>query len=166
MRRLKKRLVAIVASLTLVFVMAVPSFAAETESAENVSVEQDVVARAGQETWTGSGFGGAFTFTDNNLTPVKTMGQSGTLLISGYFYGVDGYAASSPIKLTFQIRSSSGAVKSQTIVPDTRNGEIHFSTSCHVNAGDKIQLFMDASSISNSPGIYREAYIAYNYYLY
>ena len=136
------------------------------EAGESAMDPLDLVARAGNETWTGSGFGGAFRFTDYNLTPVKTMGSTGTLLISGYFYGDDGSADSSPIKLTFQIRSTSGSVKSQTIVPDTRNGEISFSTSCHVNKGEQVQLFMDASSIANPPGILRSAYIAYNYYLY
>ena len=166
MRRLKKRLVAIVALFTLVLVMAVPSFAAESESAENVSVEQDVVARAGEETWTGSGAGGAFRFTDNNITPTKTMGQSGTLLITGSFYGTDGYADSVPIKLTFQIQNSTGTrVLASTVVNDNRSGYIPFAVSCHVNKGDKIRLFMDASSISNPPGILRSAYIEYDYFI-
>ncbi len=177
MKRLRKVVGRIAISLTLLLGMSMQSFAAEapeassdvlvTDAREKAVVDAaDIVTRAGNETWTGSGFGGAFRFTDYNLTPVKTMGKSGTLLISGYFYGDDGYADSSPIKLTFQIRTTSGAVKSQTIVPDTRNGDVSFSTSCHVNAGDQIQLFMDASSIGNPPGITRSAYIAYNYYLY
>lgn len=132
-----------------------------TETAD-ASVES-IQPRAGTETWYGSGFGGSYRFTDYNLTPVKTMGQSGTLVISGSFYGDDGYANSSPIKLTAQIRSTSGAVRASTVVVDTRAGYIHFAVSCAVSVGDKIQLYFDASSIANSPGIYRSAYIEYNY---
>lgn len=136
------------------------------EAGETYKDPLGIVARAGNETWTGSGFGGAFRFTDYNLTPVKTMGQSGTLLISGYFYGDDGYADSSPIKLTFQIRSSSGTILVSKVFYDTRNGSIPFSISCNVTKGQKIQLFMDASSIANPPGPTRAAYIAYDYDLY
>ena len=125
-----------------------------------------LVTRAGEETWTGSGFGGAFTFKDYNLTPVKTMGKTGTLLISGYFYGDDGYADSSPIRLTFQIRSTSGTVLVSRTFDDTRNGAIPFAISCNVTQGQKIRLFMDASSIANPPGPTRVAYIAYDYNLY
>ena len=133
------------------------------EEGETYKDPLGIVARAGNETWTGSGFGGAFRFTDYNLTPVKTMGQSGLLAITGYFYGDDGYADSVPIKLTFQIRDTSGRVLATTVVEDTRNGNIPFVISCSVSQGQKIQLFMDASSIGNPPGPTRSAYIAYDY---
>ena len=122
-----------------------------------------VILRAGNETWSGSGHGGSYTFNNYNLTPVKTMGKSGTLLISGYFYGNDGYASSSPIRLTVQIRSTSGSILASTEVIDTRNGNIPFSVAANVTAGQQIQLFFDASSIANPPGIYRSAYVYYNY---
>lgn len=136
------------------------------EAGESAMDPLDLVARAGNETWTGSGFGGAFRFTNNNLTPVKTIGKTGTLTVTGYFYGDDGYADVSPVELTFQIRSTSGQVLASTVVPDTLNGSIPFAVSCKVTQGQQIQLFMDASSISNPPGIYRSAYVAYNYYIY
>ena len=125
-----------------------------------------VILRAGNETWTGSGFGGAYTFNNYNLTPVKTMGKSGRLLISGYFYGTDGYASSSPIALTVEIRSTSGAVLGHTYVNDNRSGNVPFAVSASVSAGQQIQLFFDASSIANPPGIYRSAYVNYDYDLY
>ena len=169
-------------ALAATLIMPTRSFAAEVPETAEASnevqtailatdiAEEDslgiLTTRAGNETWTGSGFGGAFSFVDYNLTPVKTMGKSGTLLISGYFYGNDGYADSSPIKLTFEIRSTSGAVLARTIVPDTRNGNIPFAVSCQVTKGQKVQLFMDASSIGNPPGRTRGAYISYNYDLY
>ena len=119
--------------------------------------------RAGNETWVGSGFGGSYTFTDYNLTPIKTMGQSGTLVISGIFRGTDGYANVSRIKLTVQIRSTSGSIKSSTVVVDDRSGSTAFSVSCSVSQGETIQLFFDASSVANPPGIYRSAFVDYDF---
>lgn len=185
---LKSKIKRMVLGLSLVASMlfsAVPALAAEEVASENVTNETEAVAsespsvdlatviadialepRAGNETWTGSGFGGSYTFTDYNLTPVKTMGASGTLLIYGSFYGNDGYASASPIKLTAQIRSTSGAIKAQTVEVDTRNGNIDFSMACSVSKGEQIQLFFDASSIANPPGILRSAFVSYNYDLF
>ena len=132
----------------------------------DVSTLSDVELYAGTETWYGSGFGGEYTFTNNNTTPVKTMGNSGTLLISGNFYGADGYASASPIKLTVRIQSTSGSILSTTIVVDDMSGSTPFAVSCPVSQGQKIQLFFDASSVANPPGIYRKAHVAYNYDIY
>ena len=171
LKQLKKRILGIVVGVS-VFVFSVsPVFAQGQENDDVASTATETVdasvesiqPRAGVETWYGSGFGGSYTFTNYNLTPVKTMGNSGTLVISGSFYGDDGYANSSPIKLTAQIRSTSGAVRASTVVVDTRAGYISFTVSCPVSVGDKIQLYFDASSIANPPGIYRSAYIEYDY---
>lgn len=177
--KLKKRILGIVVGVSVFAFSVSPVFAQDQESdkstsvpetAQNVSIQPEVDAtvesiqpRAGEETWTGSGFGGSYRFTDYNLTPVKTMGQSGTLLISGSFYGDDGYANSSRIKLTAQIRSTSGVVRASTVVVDDRSGATYFAVSCNVSAGDRIQIYFDASSIANPPGIYRSAYVEYDY---
>ncbi len=162
MRKIKKLLVGLLVSASMFITTVSPALAAE----ETVSMEVETASpRAGNETWTGSGFGGSYTFTNNNLTPIKTMGKSGRLLISGHFYGTDGFASSSPIKLTVQIRSTNGNVLASTEVIDTRNGNIHFSVAANVTAGQQIRLFFDASSIANPPGIYRSAFVAYNFYL-
>lgn len=181
---LKSKIKRMVLGLSLVASMlfsAVPALAAEEVAAEEtdavvtetpnvdlatVMADISLENRAGNETWTGSGFGGSYTFTDYNLTPVKTMGASGTLLIYGSFYGNDGYASASPIKLTAQIRSTSGAIRAETIRVDNRSGNVSFAMSCTVSKGDQIQLYFDASSIANPPGIYRSAYVTYNYDLY
>ena len=159
-KNLKRLLISLVASATMLVTTVCPAFAAE----ETTTVETETVSpRAGTETWTGSGFGGAYTFNNYNLTPVKTMGKSGRLLISGYFYGTDGYASSSPIALTVEIRSTSGTVLGRTYANDNRSGNVPFAVSASVSAGQKIQLYFDASSIANPPGIYRSAYVYYNY---
>ena len=136
------------------------------EVTSNDSSGEAIVTRAGNETWTGSGLAGNYTFRDYNLTPIKTMGKSGTLLIYGSFYGDDGYADVSPIQLTAQIRSTSGAVKTSTVRVDDRSGATSFSISCPVSYGEQIQLFFDASSVANPPGIYRSAHVTYYYDLY
>ena len=161
-KKLKRLLISLVVSATMLVTTVCPAFAAE----ETTTVETETVSpRAGTETWTGSGFGGAYTFNNYNLTPVKTMGKSGRLLISGYFYGTDGYASSSPIVLTVEIRTTSGTVLGRTTVYDNRSGNVPFAVSANVTAGQQIQLFFDASSVANPPGIYRSAFVAYNFYL-
>ena len=133
------------------------------EVTSNDSSGEAIVTRAGNETWNGSGLGGNYTFNNYNLTPIKTMGKSGTLLIYGSFYGDDGYADVSPIQLTAQIRSTSGAVKTSTVRVDDRSGATSFSISCPVSYGEQILLFFDASSVANPPGIYRSAHVTYYY---
>lgn len=136
------------------------------EVTSNNSSGEAIVTRAGNETWNGSGLGGNYTFNNYNLTPIKTMGKSGTLLIYGSFYGADGFATSSPIQLTVEIRSTSGAVKARTVRVDDHSGATSFSVAVPVSAGEQIQLFFDASSIANPPGIYRSAHVTYYYDLY
>ena len=166
MKSVTRKLSGIFLAIMMMVASSMSVFAATTDetdvaNAENVSATAET--RAGNETWTGSGFGGAYTFTDYNLTPVKTMGESGTLLIHGSFYGNDGYANVSPIKLTAQIRNTAGGVKAQTVVVDDRSGYVSFSVSCNVSKGEQIQFFVDASSIPNPPGILRSAYVEYSY---
>ena len=163
-KKIKRLLVGLVATASMLIVTVSPALAADVKETES-EVTDSVILRAGNETWIGSGFGGAYTFNNYNLTPVKTMGKSGTLHISGYFYGNDGYASSSPIALTVEIRSTSGAVLGHTYVDDNRSGNVPFAVSANVSADQQIQLFFDASSIANPPGIYRSAYVAYNFYL-
>lgn len=137
----------------------VPETPWEVTSGENLET------KAGNETWTGSGLAGNYTFNNYNLTPVKTMGKSGTLLIHGSFYGDDGFATSSPIQLTVEIRTTSGAVKARTIRVDDHSGATSFSVSAPVSAGEQIQLYFDASSVANPPGIYRSAHVEYYFAL-
>ena len=164
-KKIKRLLVGLVATASMLIVTVSPALAADVKETES-EVTDSVILRAGNETWTNSGHGGDYTFNNYNLTPVKTMGKSGRLLISGYFYGTDGYASSSPIKLTVQIRSTSGTVLVSRSFVDDRSGNVPFSISVNVTAGQQVQLFFDASSIANPPVIYRSGYVSYSYYLY
>ena len=110
---------------------------------------------AGAEDWSSSTktYVGSMHMTDNNLTQVKTIKRTGTLHIVGHFYGEDAHAAVSPIRLTAQIRY------------DNRSGLVDFEVTCPVSYGQQVQIFFDASSISNPPGYYRRAFIEYWYYI-
>lgn len=169
--KVTRRLISLGLALTLLMLSASPTFAASLDEKEHpqnaVANAGTIIAeagtRAGAETWSSSGLAGNYTFEDYNLTPVKTIGKSGTLVINGSFYGDDGYAISSPIRLTVQIRSTSGSVKAATAPIDNRTGSTPFSLSCAVTAGEQIQLYFDASSLANPPGILRKAHVTYYY---
>lgn len=131
-------------------ITATPAFAAGTEDWSNTS-----------RTYVGS-----MHMTNNNLTQVKTIRRSGTLHIVGHFYGEDAHAASSPIRLTAEIRRAyGGGTLASTVKNDNRSGLIDFEVSCPVTNGQQLQIYFDASSISNPPGYYRKAFIEYWYYI-
>ena len=129
---------------------------------------QPAFAAAKNETWYidhDGNYKASYTLTNNNLTPYKIMGDTANLVVFGNFKKAD--TGSSNIKLTVQIREyPSGRVLAQTVVNNTNypNSNMFFITT-QVTAGQKIQLFFDASSISNPPGYYRRAFIEYWYYI-
>ena len=129
---------------------------------------QPAFAAAKNETWYIDHVGNykaSYTLTNNNLTPYKIMGDTANLVVFGDFKKAD--TGSSNIKLTVQIREyPSGRVLAQTVVNNTNypNSNMFFITT-QVTAGQKIQLFFDASSINNPPGFYRKAWVDYDAYL-
>ena len=133
----------------LLLTMAIPTLAAGTEDWANTS-----------KTYVGS-----MHLTNNTLSPVKTIKKAGTLHIEGRFYGEDQDADISPIKLTAEIRNTSGTTLASTVRTDDRSGFVNFSMSCPVSYGQQVRIYFDASSISNPPGYYRKAYIEYWYYI-
>lgn len=167
MKQTKTSFLRIFSSITIAICIILttfsPAFAAEKEESSAIT------PRAGVETWSNSSstYVGSMHMQNNNLSPVKTIGRSGTLHIWGHFYGEDANAASSPIQLRAEIRQASGSAinGNYCLVRDNRSGLVHFSTSCAVTAGQKVQIYFDASSISNPPGYYRQAYIEYYYYI-
>ncbi len=182
-----RKLIGLLTSLALCFsLFSVPAFAATEQSDNSVytlsqnevkttdanlivpngaNEELSLSPKAGTETWyRGSRTVGSFNMSNNNLTPVKTIGDSGTLDVWFTFYRNDQYS-SSPIKLTFQIRDASTGHVYGTVVAyegqDVGGGIVM----TNVPAGTRIQLYFDASSISNPPGPYRKAHITYGYTL-
>ena len=126
------------------------------------------VFAAGNETWYidhEGNYEATYTFTDNNLTPYKTMGDSAYLVIFGDFKKAD--YGDSNIKLTVEIRDyPSGNVLDRRVVDNTNYPNTNmFVVTAQVYAGQRIQIFFDASSIDNPPGFYREAWVDYDAYL-
>lgn len=122
---------------------------------------------AGNETWYNTkNYDYAFTFTDDNLTPYKTIGNSGELVMYGYFYKADSSSYSN-IKLTAQIRDyPRGKVLGTTTVENIDYPISNFFVvKADVKKGQKVQIYFDASSINNPPGPYRKAYVNYTVYI-
>lgn len=147
--KIKKRLLAFFLTLTMIFALSQPTNA----------------FAAGTETWyKGSYEVGAFNMVSDNLTPVKTLGDSGALLVSFSFYRTDPYS-SSPIKLTMQIRNADTGYVYETVVVKETEADGGFIFLNNMTAGTRLQIYFDASSISNPPGPYRCAHISYGYTL-
>lgn len=129
---------------------------------------------AGVETWrNASPVWDHFVLTDCNLTPVKTMGISGDLVIFGRFSPRFEYepAGCPNIKVTVQIRNSRREIVRhfcQEYYPSASNlyyGNTFFFR-LHVEEGEKYQLWFDVSSVGYNPnGNYRQANISYSHYL-
>lgn len=122
---------------------------------------------AGVETWYYGGNGWNEMFVTNyNITPVKTIGDSGDLVVSVFFEGarngIDEPEWYSPVNLTVEIREAyTGVVLASRVIP-----EEYFYESVPVFAyglpeGKQIQLYFDISSQYNAPGAYRKGYISY-----
>lgn len=127
---------------------------------------------AGTETWYKNGGYpgtqvGSFNCVNNNLSPVKTIGQSGYLYIWGTAEKSDPYAGN--VVTTVEIRSytTGGTLASTRSYAINPEGTLHYFETPHiyVTAGQQIRIFFDVSSISNPPGPYRQAYISYAYVL-
>lgn len=157
-----KRIIAtMMLATSLIVGSVIPAFAAET----NTTVE----TRAGEETWDSWGrhqIGYGMHVTNNNLTPVKTIGVNGNLGVWFSFSQADGY--SSPVKVTMEIREAyTGRVLNEA---SYNAGEAIEATAYvdNITAGTKIQVFFDVSTADgySRPGPYRQAYIDYGYVLF
>ena len=121
---------------------------------------------ATHDTWkANTSYDYGFTFTDDNLTPYKTCRDAGDLVISGSFKKAD--TGSSNIKLKAQLRAyPSGAILDETVVYNYNYPHVdYFMLSAHVSAGQKVQIYFDASSINNPPGFYRKAKVSYTAFI-
>lgn len=152
MKSIKKKL----ATITLAFAMAIIAFALP-------------VMAAGVETWYGDWVDETpIIVTNNNLTPVKTMGVSGTLHVAA---GIKGRPDLEPsgcpkIKLTMEIRTLSGTVLGRKEVrEDAFMPQVHIDVP--VVKGQKLQIFFDVSSVSYNPNQnFRVGEINYSHEIY
>ncbi len=140
-------------TLALISILAITTFSIQTFA-------------AGTETWYGNYVNEpTITVTNNNLTRVKTIGETGTLHI---VCGIKGRPDLEPsgcplVKATMEIRNSNGTVLAKdTVREDAFLPQIHLSVP--VVKGQKIQIFFDVSSVSYNPnGNYRIADISYSH---
>lgn len=126
---------------------------------------------AGRETWSQNrGPTEEMRVVNNNLTPVKTMGKSGTLRVyftvqackDGYCNCADREPSNySDVKITMQIRR---AGTTQVLTSGYKREGIFFTyVEVYVTQGEQIQLFTDISSYSISPGVNRRGHVSYYY---
>lgn len=124
---------------------------------------------AGVETWYAPWVEeGTITVSNNNLTPVKTMGVSGTLHLVAEVTGRPDLEPSGcpPVKLTVQVRDLNGNILASGVVSeDATIPLVHINLP--VTAGQKVQIFFDISSVSYNPnGNYRVANVTYGHEIY
>ena len=143
-------------AFVLVTVMAITAFSTQAFA-------------AGVETWY-SGWVEENTMTVHNytITPVKTMGVSGTLHLVAEVEGRPDLEPSGcpPVKLTVQVRDLNGNVLASGVInEDAAAPQVHINLP--VTAGQKIQIFFDISSVSYNPnGNYRYADVTYGHEIY
>lgn len=147
-----KKATARILSVMLVAIIAVSTFAITAFA-------------AGPETWSSAWKEEPkITVTNNNTTPVKTMGASGTLHVCCYFNARPDRepAGCPPIKVTMQIRDLSGNVLRTVTDTSATSFEDTMDLELPVTAGQQYQIFFNVSSVSYNPnGNYRVADIYY-----
>lgn len=120
------------------------------------------VSAAGTETWYASEdviWEDSFTIRGYNLTPAKTIGSTGTLLIGVSGHTTDGNSA--PAILTVQIRLTNGTVlASNSISTDALLP--HVQVEAPVTAGQKVQIYIGLYTNGN----YRVGSVSYFHRIY
>lgn len=143
--------------IMLTGVLYFPVFATEMDGGNSVET------RAGTENWgrATKQHVGTFTFKNNNLTPVKTITQSGYLYLHVNYSKADSYDGN--VMLTVQIRKANGTQLTNDYFYSYGRDEMTAWT--HVSAGDQIQIFFDASTATGPSAHYRSANVTYYYTL-
>ncbi len=130
-----------------------------------------IQTRGGTENWGKADYPGihvgTFNCYNNNLTPVKTITESGNFYIYGRANKIDNLNGNVVTKLQIREYPSGRVLWSGESRPACSCGELHKfqSPSIYLNAGQKIQIFFDVCSIGTPPGGYRSAKISYYYVL-
>ena len=120
----------------------------------------ETLAIGGTETWEeGMDWANQFTFYGNNLTPVKTMGVTGTLYLTVV------YNSSTPVKLQFQVRKANS---STTLASWTTGANTYYENNfpgISVTKGQKIQLYFRVLDKNGNYDTNRPLKISYGYAL-
>ena len=160
-----------ITSMCVFFLLLILLYGNNFVSAQDISHQQSYdnsknVLRSGEEV---HGIGeyhiGEFTFTNNNLTPVKTMPEGArTLRFNVKFKKADIDRGIGQVKLNVQVRDINGNIVTQRTLADiagTQGGLPRITSlntdTINVSPGEKYQIFFDASSVNpeESNGNYR-----------
>lgn len=115
---------------------------------------------AGSETWDADlVWELPFTITGYNLTPTKTMGASGTLVIHADYLVVDSSSNSNPVNCTLEVRDIYGNVLASENT--TFSSNLLIPLSLNVTQGQRIQIYMDAYDAYT--GVARRVQITYSH---
>lgn len=153
MKKIKKRLFGVLVAIVMLVTSTNLSYAAGVETWEPGLIEV-----------------GSFTFNDENTTPVKTINGTQVSINFGWrradgLYGSPaGDQGIGDVKLTIQIFDAVGNALTgkQVFYPDEgSNGMTYSNITLNVPYGQKIRIWMDASSVnpSQSNGKYRAIYV-------
>lgn len=128
------------------------------------SVAHAQIGDPGSDIWNSQDQSGHVPMYDTNLTPVKTMGRSGQLVLWYAFAINDGGPA---IKLKIQVRNlTQGTTYNYTVHQMSSIEERDYKDAIYVNQGDKLQIYFDICTEDGyqKPGYTRSAVIQYGYY--
>ncbi len=138
----------IVSMLSVFAILTTNSFCAfaqtsmlEGEIPKVYSHESEIMPMSGEETlYSGNHSIGSFTLIGSNLTPIKTIGNSGNFSLYG-----TATSNSSSFCVRVQIREyPSGRVLTSTTTGNTYDGVAVYATPIiWLNAGQRIQIYMD-----------------------
>lgn len=136
------------------------------------------VSAAGTETLPlGEYYVGDFTFTDQNLTPIKTMPAAAEdLYFKILFYKANIDAGIGPVKLNVQVRdvNTGEVLLNETMIDQSGwvGGQYNrfttfYTSRISVYPGQKIQILFDASSVDylQSNGAYRSITLYFSSYI-
>lgn len=156
MRKLTSILLAVLSAMCLTGMC----YAEETTTATmpTADVTTDAVARAGTETlYAGTGSIGSFYLEGNNLTPVKTMGASGTFSL----FGTASCSSSKYWQICVQIYdANTDAVLATAYTSGSSYNHQYYIIDLNVTKGQKIQIYTYYTSTPST-----EAKIFLNYTL-
>lgn len=131
----QRRIISLALVLMFVLSMCTIAYAADDEP----------MPISGTETWyAGSGYVGSLTLEDGNLTPVKTMGASGTLWVHGSAVA-NNNGNSWWIRVQI-ISYNTGKVLAETTSTPRADSKQAYAVSLNVTKGQQIQIYLTYGS--------------------
>ena len=162
MRKHLRNIATLLFALTFAFSANLSVFAqssAEERVDSQLSSQETISPMSGTETlYRGTNTIGSFTLVGSNLTPIKTIGDSGQFTLYGTARANNSYFC-----IRVQIRDySTGRVLCSTTTGDVNNGTANYQTPViNVSNGQKIQIYMDYIYVPS-----QSAVVSMNYTLY